>query len=492
MTELPLEAPRSRVVFDATTSARWLGPPVGIVRVEQELASWALTHLGRPTFAFFDPHRRRYRHLKPSWAEPLITGAAGLNNLDLPEPGDQRARRSDSIPPQLRSSVSWILQLRRKLLQVLERPRLDSDSERVRRAAAATQRMLMSAKYRKFLFGDDGKRRPYLPLDMACDDDVELTSADTLVCVGAGWRHTDIRAIKEQKERIGFRLVILCHDIIPLMFPQFYADHDVETFRNYLRNALPIAELVVVYSRRGDEDLRAYCAEHQITIGRTAIVPLGARFAEPRADVEALPPGLERERYILFVSTIEPRKGHRMLYEVWLRLLAEGIPQRAAFKLVFVGRPGWMVEDLIHDLTTDARIADSLFLMSGIDDGALTALLRSAAFCVYPPVYEGYGLPVIEAFFHGKAVIASHGGSLPEVVGAFSPCLDPHDPEAWYQTMKAWILDPAARAPFEAALRKGFRYRTWDEAAGEFFAHALDPQDAPAQARSDVEPIALR
>lgn len=487
MSELAAGTPRPRIVFDATTSVRWLGPPVGIVRVEQELAAWARENLPEPVFAFFDPARRRYRELSPRWAGDLISGNAGISHFGLREPGDRRRRRTDRIPVKLQPSALWVLQFRRKLLQALEGKRLTAHSERTRRIVDRVQRAVMSKKYRAILLHDDGSRRPFLPLDIVCGDELKLTRDDTVVSVGTGWRQTDILAIKAQKERLGFRLVVLCHDIIPLMFPNFYSDHDVETFRSYWHKALPIADLVVVYSCRGEQDLRAYCAEHGISIGRTAVVPLGARFPE-RVEVAAdLPPGLERERYIVFVSTIEPRKGHRMLYEVWLRLLEQGIPQRTGFKLVFVGRPGWMVDDLMRDLTTDRRIADSLRVMSGVDDAMLATLVRGAAFCVYPPVYEGYGLPVVEAFFHGKAVIASNGGSLPEVVGPFSPCLDPHDSEAWYRTIKAWILDPAARAPFEARLRNDFRYRTWEQAAAEFFDRAR-PQNAPVAAAP--EPVA--
>jgi glycosyltransferase involved in cell wall biosynthesis len=94
------------------------------------------------------------------------------------------------------------------------------------------------------------------------------------------------------------------------------------------------------------------------------------------------------------------------------------------------------------------------------------------AFCVYPSRYEGYGLPVIEAFARGKAVIASTGGALPEVVQNFSLCLDSLDEEMWYRTLRQWILHREARAPFEHAIRTGFRHPSWSDAAATFFATA--------------------
>jgi glycosyltransferase involved in cell wall biosynthesis len=77
---------------------------------------------------------------------------------------------------------------------------------------------------------------------------------------------------------------------------------------------------------------------------------------------------------------------------------------------------------------------------------------------------------VVEAFFHGKAVLASAGGAMPELVRDFSPCLDPDDASEWRRKLKSWIEDPASCAPYEARVRASFRHPNWDESAREFFA----------------------
>jgi glycosyltransferase involved in cell wall biosynthesis len=264
---------------------------------------------------------------------------------------------------------------------------------------------------------------------------------------------------------------------MPLKFPQFYQARDVTAFRSYYDQAFPAADLVVVSSRAVERDIVGYCAEHRLRLNRTEVVPLGTDAAQASSPPPMLPEGLERARVVLLVSTIEPRKGHRLMYEVWLRLLAEGVPQRTGFKLVFVGRPGWMVDELMANLSSDTRLAGTLRVLPFASDDELAALYDAAAFCVYPSVYEGYGLPVVEAFARGKAVIASNGGALAETVGDLSPCLDPHDQEAWYVLMKRWILEPDARAPYEAAIRGRFRARSWRETAGQFL-RIVDSFDA--------------
>jgi glycosyltransferase involved in cell wall biosynthesis len=135
-------------------------------------------------------------------------------------------------------------------------------------------------------------------------------------------------------------------------------------------------------------------------------------------------------------------------------------------------------------LRGDPRLAGTLVLLTDADDAKMATLYRNAAFCLYPSRYEGYGLPVIEAFSHGKAVLASTGGAVPEVVGDFSPCLDPDDAQAWQRMLARWIEEPAARAAYAERIRASFRRPTWDESAQAFFALVSRSVGEPADNRA--------
>src|SRR5258706_14048868 len=115
------------------------------------------------------------------------------------------------------------------------------------------------------------------------------------------------------------------------------------------------------------------------------------------------------------VSTIEPHNGLLLIYDAWVTHRESGIAQRARFKLVFAGRKGWMVDDLMRDLHRDPRIAGTLHVLPDADDATVSALYRDAAFGLYPSCYEGYGLPLVEQFRHGKAVLSWTGGAVPGV-----------------------------------------------------------------------------
>ena len=235
----------------------------------------------------------------------------------------------------------------------------------------------------------------------------------------------------------------------------------------------------MVNSQSVRSDVLRYCRANAIPTPDAEVVPLGYDLP-PSTDGNHLPRGLEPSRFALMVATIEPRKGHAMLLEIWQRLLAEGIPQRHGFKLVFVGRPGWKVEDLLRRIER-AGEPEGMFLYFGdLSDAVLPPLYREAAFCVLPSISEGYGLPIIEAFSFGKAVLASSGGALPELVGDLSPCLDPSDSKVWYQALRRWIEDPGQRHVYEQRIRSSFSHPTWQEASARFFA-AVEGSDPEAR-----------
>ncbi len=472
-----LNGARARVVFDLTTTALWSGPPAGIVRVESEFARWALTHIDELALGFFDPEAGAFRHLDRDIAEALISQEAALDTFSFVSPARRGKRKTDRIPTPVRPAAVWLLQSRRMALRSMERIRLAIRNTRIAVLTDRVQRAIMSPKYHALMVKPDGSRRAFLPIDSVVGEPLALTANDTLICTGAGWTHNDIAAIAADKRKVGFRFVLFCHDIIPLMFPHFYKRADVEAQRHYCELAFPAADLVIFGSRTVAADVRGYCDAHRIALGPSALCPLGAN-ASISAAPTPLPAGIEAGHYALLVSTIEPRKGHRVIYDAWLKLLEAGIPQRSRFKLVFAGRKGWMVDDLMRDLRRDPRIAGTLHMFPDADDAAVSSLYRHAAFCLYPSCYEGYGLPAVEAFRYGKAVLASTGGAVPEVVGDFSPCLDPTDGEAWRSMLELWIRDPAARGLYEARIRASFRHPDWDESARNFFALACEQQRA--------------
>ncbi len=263
----------------------------------------------------------------------------------------------------------------------------------------------------------------------------------------------------------GVELIALCHDVIPLLFPQWFRANDVALVQRHFDQVFAIASLNLVASNVVGRDVEAYCTRHGIASGPVRKIPFG--FDLPAggrgpAGPNDVQPG---SRYIMLVSTIEPRKGHGLIQAVWSRLLKEGIPQSLDVTLVLVGRPGWLIDDLIRRLLSSERIA----VLDEVDDATLAGLYDGASFCVYPSEYEGYGLPVVEALARGKAVLASDVGIVPELQSPLLKRLPARDEEAWYQAIRTWLTNPETLPRSDAA----FDHPTWQEAAAQVFA-AID------------------
>jgi len=443
--------------LDVSSLALWSGPAVGIARVEQALYAYARDRLPEVEFSFLDPKSGVFHALSPAWRK-IVLGWDG--QIDL-----------STRTPWRRAGLRRLLPSRYRIVMALERRRLTARSARVAAAMHAAQRAVLALRSHTFPFVNRaGERIAMVPFDLAVGPAIAPGPGDVILSPGADWAHKPASMVAGLKARLGFRYAVVCYDLIPILFPDCYSAKDVAAFTAHWRGMFALADLVICNSRRVAADVAAWCAGEGIVPAEIAVAPLGYDPAPPLA-AAALPEGLEPGRYALFVSTIEPRKGHAMLLRAWRRLREAGVVECSGFKLVFVGRPGWMVDELLEQL--QAETADGgVVHLRGISDAQLTGLYREAAFCVYPSRYEGFGLPLIEAFAHGTAVISSTGGSLPEVAAGRAPCLDPADEDAWVEILARWIEDPAARAPYEAAIRAAPPPESWERAAGRILSLA--------------------
>ena len=118
------------------------------------------------------------------------------------------------------------------------------------------------------------------------------------------------------------------------------------------------------------------------------------------------------ERYILCLSTLEPRKNMRLLVDAFSELIKE---KRIDTNLVLAGRKGWLMDDLLSNL--DKEIVDRIHFTGFVDDDLLPYVYKNARVFAFPSLYEGFGVPPIEAMSMGIIVVSSNAASLPEVLG---------------------------------------------------------------------------
>jgi glycosyltransferase involved in cell wall biosynthesis len=299
---------------------------------------------------------------------------------------------------------------------------------------------------------------------------------DIVVSLGAGWAVPHyVERIIAAKRRYGIRFSMLIYDLIPIENESFVEQRHVAQFRTWLREALPVADVVLTISKHSRDALIALAAAARWPLSGTEVVELGSGLSD-RPLVEARGTMRLPQRCVLFVSTIEIRKNHRLLVRVWRRLLqrygAEAVPI-----LVFAGQIGWLVDDLLADLAASDHLGGKIKLMPGLSDAELRLAYRGCLFTVFPSLCEGWGLPVAESLAQGKFCIASNRTSIPEVGGDLIDYFDPSSDDDAFAKIERALFDPAYLAAREARLKAEYRPRAWADCVRALIGK-LDP--APA------------
>jgi glycosyltransferase involved in cell wall biosynthesis len=289
---------------------------------------------------------------------------------------------------------------------------------------------------------------------------------DTLLVLGSPWFRTDYaELLAAMRARTGLRIAMLVYDLIPLTRPEFCDPGLVRTFRAWFSTTLPLVDRFMAISRATARDLERYAAAAGLTLaGPVAVLPIGTGFGEagpPAASprVAALPPG-----YVLLVSTIEARKNHLLAFRAWRRLL-DTLPPEQLPTLVFAGRVGWMVADLMQQMENCGWLGGKVALVEDPSDGELAALYAGCRFTLFPSHYEGWGLPVTESLSFGKICVGSSTTSVPEAGGPFCLYHDPEDVPEAVAILRRLIVHPAEVLAMEEQLRREFRPTAWTETA---------------------------
>jgi glycosyltransferase involved in cell wall biosynthesis len=288
-----------------------------------------------------------------------------------------------------------------------------------------------------------------------------VASGDVFLVLGSPWSHPDYAGfVRLQRQRHGLRFALLVYDLIPLRRPEWCDRGLVRLFRAWFEGVLPMADQLFAISRATAADVEAYARENGIALpGAVVPVPIGTGFGEPAAAIRSdrLPaPG----SYVLVVSTIEARKNHLLAFRVWRRLLEER-PRETVPTLVFAGRVGWLVDDLMQQIANTDNLDGKLVLVLDPTDAELATLYRGCLFTLYPSFFEGWGLPVTESLAFGKPCVTSDRTSLPEAGGDLARRFDPDDLNDAYAVIADTIDDRAGLAAWEERVRREFVPVPW-------------------------------
>jgi glycosyltransferase involved in cell wall biosynthesis len=230
------------------------------------------------------------------------------------------------------------------------------------------------------------------------------------------------------------RVAVLIHDLIPLTHPELVARGMPDRFAGRIARVQAEADLVICNSAATQGDLAA----HWQTASRrppSIVAHLGVDRPQ-RADAPRDP------RRFVMLGTIEPRKNHALMLDVWDRLAAE-LPVDRMPDLHIIGPTGWRVEALMDRLAAHPLRGRSIHLHGALPDAEVQAHLARATALLFPSLAEGYGYPPLEVALTGTLPICSNLPALQENLGKSAVYLDTRDPQAWLETIKQHVLGNA-------------------------------------------------
>lgn len=256
--------------------------------------------------------------------------------------------------------------------------------------------------------------------------------------------------------------IFTAHDIAWRFFPEAFTPF----MRNYLefsiKSAARSAAQIIAVSSSTKNDLVKH---YRLPESKVTVIPLagGEQFrpqAYEQAQIVLDKYNLTYQKYLLFVGTLQPRKNLLKLLEAYQILTSR---YRLEEKLVIVGKRGWLWKPILAKIQSTPGVA----YLDQVTDEDLPSIIAGASVLTLPALYEGFGLPPLEAMASGVPVVVSNVSSLPEVVGAAGVLVDPNSADSIAEGLLQVLTDKNLRAQMiERGLRQAAKF-SWERTASE-------------------------
>jgi glycosyltransferase involved in cell wall biosynthesis len=251
--------------------------------------------------------------------------------------------------------------------------------------------------------------------------------------------------------------IFLLHDLIPITNPEFTLPKTTVQHLKYLRRLSKTADTIIANSRYTATCLERYAASVKLSLPNVVVSPLGVDsiFLKERAA------SLQTTPYFVFTATIEPRKNHIMLLQVWQRMVAKYGDKSP--KLLLIGRRGWENENTLDLIERAECLRDYVIECGNVPDQLLIKLLAHARAALFPSHIEGFGLPLAEALSMGVPIICSDIDPFKEIAGDIPEYVDPLAGRGWLKLIMEYASDDSERRAAQIERMANFKPFGWDD-----------------------------
>jgi len=226
-------------------------------------------------------------------------------------------------------------------------------------------------------------------------------------------------------------IVVTIHDLSFFYYPSEFIKKDLFQLKNWTSQAISKSKAIISVSKTTKKDIVKW---YQVSDKKISVIYNGfEKKSENISDPEVLKKyNISAKKFVLYVGTLQPRKNIVTL----IRAFNDYYKTHEGLKLVIVGKKGWLYEEIFEEVKR-LNLGSQVVFTDFIPDEEVIVLYKNAWVFVMPSLYEGFGIPILEAMAYGCPVISSQNSSLPEIGGEACLYFDPKDSndliEKWYQ-----------------------------------------------------------
>ena len=462
---------------DVTTSLNWNRPALGVVRVELEIISRLINEKSNARYFYFNAELKRCFELNEENVRSMLDRIVMWDENKKPEIHEtNETNETNEISD---TGRKFFFNFRKhearhyfyhalRNLYFLSLSFVHLDYHLKIRKEVNNKFNLVKMKLKKSLGylrkGDDANAKE----DAQClspqyNDALIFKINDKILALGAIWNYSEINVIfLELKYKFNVKIYSISFDLIPISHAHLCLSNVSERFQKLYHDICWYSEHVFCISKQTELDLIDFQRESGVPLVNKSVITLGCDlYSGLDEDIEINDVILSLGSYVLFVSTIEARKNHHLLYQVVCNWLENGITDFPT--MVFVGMKGWGVDDLINNIEADARIRGKIIILNHISDVGLSSIYKNSLFTVYPSYYEGWGLPITESLGYGKFCISSNTSSMPEAGFGFSELISPYDIQKWSDRILFYYQNQNELKIKEEKIKQEFLIPTWEK-----------------------------
>ena len=262
--------------------------------------------------------------------------------------------------------------------------------------------------------------------------------------------------LQRLKRRAGVTFICFVHDLIPIEFPEYARPGQAKRHQRRMETVARLADAVIVNSASTSAAFRPLLERANRT-PPVLIAPLGVDLAPAALSA----PASSQPPYFVCVGTIEPKKNHLLLLNLWRRLAIE--QGGRAPRLVLIGQRGWENENVIDMIERSLPLRGLIEEHNALSDVMVTCLLRGARALLLPSFAEGYGLPVAEALALGVPVLCSDLPALRAVGKNVPEYLDPLDGLAWREAVLDYAQETSLRRRAQMTRLSKWKPPSWED-----------------------------